>query len=214
MSQIQQLTLIENAINCHNMDCGNIAAIIDKYTEKTPLQECWERFCLEKNIIDNTNCSEKYIIELLTNSQQENDNDNANPFQFIKYYCSEQVKQQLIPSLLQHLNKTRITTKILLSIECIVGIEGVVDDIITTIDEMFSRDDEQYALLDKDATIVTYLVLACGSYEQLQVLIKQQDIDWEIIKTTAFEFGLWFNSDYDVDDIIYLDNDLENDMEL
>ncbi len=185
-------------------------------THKTDLQHAFDKLCKDYSLSYNCDYNESHIIDIILQSQ-----DNVMPIsmahmlEFIKNYCSLKVKKQLIPHILSAICKTRLTTKLLLSIELIIDMGDIVDEDIMSIDDDFSRDEEDYDLLFKDATLFAYLVQTLGSYKSLKHVLNDKHIKWSIVRSAAKEFGLWFNQEeFEIQDNtehIYEQDDQEED---
>ncbi len=203
MTQTQEIDIIQKFINCHNMDCENIAAIIHKYSKKTSLEKCWFRYCEDKKNFDYHNDDEINIIDKMIcpkDSHTEYYTQRNIFFDFLNY-CSKEVKTVIISYFDKKFLFERTTIVFLLSMECLLDTPGMVEHNIHEICESFSRETKEYCLLLNDARTLSYLVGACGGwYEEVKIVVNNgvvnmRDVDWDKIKKIASQLGLWCKDD-------------------
>jgi hypothetical protein len=190
---MSKTTIIENSIDCNLMDTKNISKLVDEYTIPTPLQEAFNRFCIEKSIPNhNYEQSDSLIINSIINSNSSDLFEYYPAIEFIKQYCSIELKTMLSPILLKSITSDRLPTKLLLSIEKLIdGIE--MDNELSMYDSDYVRDDCSNNELDAQATCIAAIVI-CNDmcYEPLfnSGLGKELEV-WRTIEQVTDEFSMW-----------------------
>ena len=83
----QPTQIVESAIDCDLMDVKNIGKLIEEFAQKTPLQEAWNVFCIEKSLPNIDNLNDYSIIKSFYDFEfQENVFQNSRkPIIFIEF---------------------------------------------------------------------------------------------------------------------------------
>ena len=187
--------IIENAIHCQFMDSKNITKMIEEYTVMTPLQEAFNRFCIEKSIPNRSACNETHIIEILVNHFS-----GEVTGQFVREYCSPEIQSELCETLLPQINMDNIDLKLLLSIE-IVHAGFDMDDELKEYDPMFDRDTFEAEALLADATRIA-IIVCCHNVQYRPLFEKDFAKDhrvWQTVIQVTIDLGLWEIDDDDMD---------------
>ena len=114
MSIIQstQIQTISKSIDCPLMDIVNMSNIINDFTQFTPLQLAWKKFCEDQSLIDKSDLNDFTILESIKDIYSD---DNIFPYQknseiyrkiFVSEYCDNECKKQIVNKLLDTIDFT------------------------------------------------------------------------------------------------------------